>query len=314
MRQQSRTRAALPPLREALRTLKEPLTLEIDDYHLATNRDNDLAILDLIGPKLRRIIVARRVTLLDDPLAARRVPTIRIGVDSLALNNAEARSYAAQFGERPAAHVDTAIQLAHGWPLAIRAALDPAAGAVAVPGTTDPFRVLDPVSALNRFAQVHLEALEATPARALLGASLVDIIDDSQIADLTGATLDEARASIHLLQELGLLAGAPSGCTNEFTCHPAVRGGLQSRAISELTPETRAALLRGRADRLAAAAPFTAMSLYLAAGAHLDAETELANHFTTITDEFETCLSVHSEVSRAILESHCATRKVRVSR
>lgn len=290
--------------------LEQPLTLVIDDYHFTTTRENDMALLDLIGPQLRLIVVARRVCLLDGPLAARRVPMLCVAREDLALTPAESRAHAAaRFNAAPGPDTETAIELAAGWPLAVRAAFAPTAAASgslaeATAAAGRGSQPLDPPAALNRFALHHLESLEELPQRILLAASQVDAIDLDQAVEVGGATVRETWPALHQLLEFGLLLPAPTGDTEEFACHPAIARGIAARAERVIDAAQRSALRRGRAEKIAHTTPLTALGLFLEAEAYADAELVLSRHFTTITDETLTCTRMLRALPQEVLRRH----------
>lgn len=298
----SRSHTALLRL---LAELDEPLTLVIDDYHFATSPQNDVALLDLIGQHLRLVVIARRVCLLDGPLAARRVPMLCLSMSDLALPPHDALEHArTNLGAPERPETEAALDLACGWPLAVRAAFVPTArqaGSVTAPGECPSFQ-LDPLSALVRFGQNQLEGLGSAAQLLLLSASEIDVIDVDQATHFVGDR--EARQALNQLIELGLIVPAASGDTEEFTCHPAVRRGVAARADQRLSTDQRNELLRSRAAKISGSAPLSGFRMFLSAQEFDAAELVLAQHFTTITDEIRAGSHALQAIPADVLERH----------
>ncbi|WP_017792434.1 helix-turn-helix transcriptional regulator [Leucobacter salsicius] len=261
----------------------------IDDYHFATTPENDLSLLDLTSPRLRLIVIARRVCVLNGPLAARRVPMLAVTAEHLAFTLEEAREHVvARFSAPDTAGTAAALELACGWPLAIRAAFAPAAaeaGSSATPAPDQSVFHLEPLAALTRFAQHHLEGLNANAKTIMLAATLTDVIDIDQAQEITTGDAAEVRSAIDELTELGLLVPAATGDTDEFRCHPSVKRGIASRVEGFLTHSQRSHVIHSRATRIAHTSPLTAFRMYLKIAAYDEAELLLVQHFATITDE-----------------------------
>lgn len=286
--------------------LENRLILAVEDYHLATSIKNDLAILELISPRLSLVLVARRVTVLDGPLASRRMPMIRIGINELAFSREEAAAYSGYLGLEPSTELDNILTLADGWPLAIRAMLGNSA--TPQPGTTSSRtsggHQMSPLAALRRFAQYQLESVSPAAQQTVMAATVNDVIDLSQIAGFTNICEEAARAVGDELTELGLLMPAVSGNTDEFSLHPFIYKGLLSRAEHSITADERAWLQRSRADRIRNIAPLAAFEQYIRAEAFYEAEVVLATHFVTITDEGARCLRLLYLLPTEATEQH----------
>lgn len=297
------------PFRDVLRValaLESPLILTVDDYHLATSTENDLALLDLISPQLSLVLVARRVTVLDGPLAARRTPMIRIGIAELAFTPDEAQAYCEYLGLPPSTELENTVRLAHGWPLAIRALLGSAAGPQAdlESPRSSAGQQLSPLAAIRRFAQHHLDSVSWAAGQTLIAATIIEVIDLTQIAGFAEVDTAAAQAAAEELIEQGLLLPAASGNTDEFSLHPIVRQGLISRAERLVDEQGRAWLMRSRANRIKHIAPFAALELYIRAREFSEAECVLAHHFVTITDEGEHCLRILYQLPDEALSAH----------
>lgn len=269
-------------------SLPEPATIVIDDYHFATNAENDLALAEVCAaaPNLTLLIAARRVQLLDGPLVAARVRLRVFGPRDLAFTTAEAVEMAARLGVPDGERLRTALERTKGWPLAVRAVIEPAAVAAA---STDDANggSADPLENLDRFALHHLEIVGDLARRVLLAAAQLDAISLDQAAEFTGAEIAAVRIAVYELLELGVLVPRPAEEGTEFRCHRAVRATLHTRSERSASSEQRRALYAGRASRIADWTPLTALRLYCAAGALDEAEMVLWRHFSAVIDEPE---------------------------
>ncbi|XPP27714.1 MAG: LuxR C-terminal-related transcriptional regulator [Leucobacter sp.] len=308
------TESPLDALGKLAEGLSEPQTLVIDDYHHATSAANDLALAELCSaaPQLNLVVIGRRLRVLDGPLVTSRIRVRSFGPRDLAFSLEEARGMAAQLGIPDSEQLRSTIEQADGWPIALRAALDPMGllrmegpWAEAPPSMLDPEAArVDPLANLARFALHHLEIVGEVPRRLLLTAAQLDAIDLDHAAEFLGTEVAETRAAVHELLELGVLVAVPAGETTEFRCHRAVRAALATRSRRSLSAEQRERLFRGRAARIERSAPFTAFKLYCAVEAHSEAETLLAWHFTTITDEIEETARLLGSLPDAVLTAH----------
>ncbi len=268
--------------------LVEPVTLVIDDYHFATNAENDLALAELCAatPHLTLLVAARRVQLLDGPLIAARVRLRVFGPRDLAFTQNEALEMATGLGIPDGERLRTALARTKGWPLAARAVIEPTAVALASAGKAGD-GAADPLENLDRFALHHLEIVGDLARRILLAAAQLDAISLDQAAEFTGAEISAVRAAVYELLELGVLVTRTTAERTDFRCHRAVRATLHTRSDRSASPEQRRALFIGRAARVGDAAPLTALSLYCAAGALDEAERLLERHFTAVIDSAE---------------------------
>ncbi|MCB1273786.1 MAG: hypothetical protein KDB25_05260 [Leucobacter sp.] len=289
--------SVVPTLRALLDRAPEPLTLVIDTYEAATSTENDLALLELAHPNLSLIVVARRVTILDSPLAAEPAPVRVIGPRELAITPDEALELAAEHRVPADSQLRSALELAAGWPAAVRAALDP--------GT-------DPIHNLARFALHHLELIDENARHLLLAAAQLDAIGLEHAAEFIGIGVIEARDAARELLELGVLTAVTTPETTEFRCHSAVRAALVARAKRSSIASRTELLLQGRATRIEHTAPLTAFRFFCAAGDYAHAESVLLRSFTIITDEGppsartlravpETALVAHPTLTAALL-------------
>ncbi|MBO1901715.1 hypothetical protein J4H92_07075 [Leucobacter weissii] len=278
-------------VKRAATELAAPCTVVIDDYHHATSAANDLALADLIeaAPRLSLVVAGRRVHLLDGPLVTGRIAVHVLGPEDFAVSAGEAMRMAAEAGLPETERLRLAVEQTRGWPLAVRAALGPGA---------------DPIANLTRFALHHLELLDDPSRRIILIASQLDAAGLDQLAEAAECPIAEARACVHDLLERGLLLAAHRSEITEFRCHPAVQPALAARSLRSSSPARRAALLRDRASRIAAAAPFTAFTHLCAAGAYPEAEAVLAQHFTAITDEGEEAARLLRALPESALAAH----------
>lgn len=305
---------SLDSVRRLAAALPAPVTLIIDDYHHATSAANDLGLAELCeaAPMLSLVVIGRRLHVLDGPLVTGRIRVRSLGPRELALTDEAARGMAVRLGLAESEQLRSAIEQAEGWPLALRAAIDPMGllspeepGTEASPSMPEEASAPhDPMENLARFALHHLEIVGEAPRRILLAAAQLDAICLDHAAEFFDLQIEEARAAVHELLELGLLVAVQGHKTTEFRCHGAVRPALARRARRSLSRERRGSLLRGRAARIADAAPFTAFTLYCQAEAYPEAESILAWHFSTITDEAEEAGRLLGSLPRRVLTAH----------
>jgi len=297
--------SGIAALSAAIERERHPLTLVIDDYHHASSAENDLALAELCAatPDLSLVVIARRVRVLDGPLVTARTRVRVIGHHDLRFTEEETRLIAAdsRFADHP--HLPEALERAEGWPLAVRAALDRLPGEPAT-GADSPDALHDPLQNLTRFALQHLEILDNHARRILLSAAQLDAIDFAQAAEVAECSAAAARDAIHELSELGVLEPVPAPDRTDFRCHAAVQTALAARSERSFSAARRTALLRGRAERVEATAPFTAFALLSSAGEYAGAELLLARYFTVITDEGEACSRVLLALPESALLAH----------
>ncbi|MFT4232130.1 MAG: LuxR C-terminal-related transcriptional regulator [Leucobacter sp.] len=285
------------PMRATMRIaagIASPVTLVIDDYHHATSRENDDAIVELstASPYLRCVVIGRRVTMLDSPLVSAKIRVMRLGPADLALTAAETRQVAASLGVPPSDRLTAAFEQADGWPLAIGAALDLGSDELYLdtPGgrswagsSTGP--AFDPVANLTAFALDSLELLDADARRVILAAAQLDAIGLGQIARMLDVEPDVALATAQRLIELGLLVRISGSRGTEFGCHRSVRASLHGFAAESMSAAERTELYLHRAAEIEESSPFSAFRLYCDAGRYDAAELLLARHFAVIADD-----------------------------
>ncbi len=298
----------------AAKRLTAPLTLVIDDYHLATSGPDDLALaeLSLASPLLSLVVIGRRVTLLDGPLIAARTRVRVIEQHDLALTAEERRELAEAIGLPPSDRLEEALERTGGWPLAIRAALG--LGSDELYSDTEQGRVwqpsdgaeaaFDPVAELDSLALDYLEILDANARLTILAISQIDTISLPQIGRLLDVDRDEALAVAHRLLELGLVSETPGANAVEYRCHPSVKTPLCVHALKTVAAEERKDLYRTRAAEIEHVAPFSAFRLYCSAEEYAAAEILLARNFTLLTDETEICARVLRTLPESALSEH----------
>ncbi len=293
--------------------LTAPLILVIDDYHHATSTENDIGLAHLAAasPLLTLVVVGRRVSLLDRTVISARTRVRLIGPDDLALTAPEAHELAGSLRVPASDALNTALEQANGWPLAIRAALNLGSDELYEGPSNhriwnahaDPVR-FDPITNLEAFALDSLKLLPKYSGRVLLAASVLDAIGLDQMQRALGLTPEAALTATHQLLELGLLVEDETAETTDYRCHKAVRTPLRAFAVRTIDPQRLRDLYRERATAVAPTAPFTAFRLFCAAEEFTAAEILLARNFTTITDETEVCAQVLSTLPEAVLTAH----------
>lgn len=312
---EARVRADEPPAAAALRLSAEltvPLTLVIDDYHLVTSPENDMAITDLAGvsTQLTVVVVGRRVTLLDGPLVAAKRRVRLIDAEDLRHTQEETEDLAASLGVPLTDRLREAFARAGGWPLAIRAALNLGSDTLYANESTGRTWIggpdaehFDPVANLDAFATASLALLTPQSNSALLAAAQLDAVSIAQLAELLGSESD-ARVAVRRLLELGFLVEAPFGAVIEYRCHTAVKAPLCDYAVATIPFAERGRLYHGRATEVARTAPFTAFQLECAAEEYGEAEILIARNFTTLTDETAECARVLRTLPEPVLQGH----------
>lgn len=278
----------------AAERLSSPITLIIDDYHVETNAENDIALADLssISAHLTLIVITRRVTLLDRTLVTARTRVRLIDTSDLSYTLGEMSELAHALGIPLTHELQLAFSQTGGWPLAIRAALNLGSDSLYL-GAPDPKTwnsspdapIFDAITNLNAFAIDSLELLDAPAREVILAASQLDALSLRQIQHRLHADFDEANAVAQHLVELGLLFEMPGVSGAEYRCHSSVKPGLGAFAERSIDPAKRADIYRRRASEVAHNAPLNAFKLYCAAEDFAPAEELLACNFTTLTEE-----------------------------
>lgn len=299
-----------------MQSLESPLTVVLDDYHHATSPQNDLDLTKLVAanPLLTLVVVARRVSVLDGPLANGIHPVRVFDSSDFALTAPEALAVVRAHGATPSRRLDTALAYAAGWPLALRAALMPGdAFAVTTPVASpvgqapDTPRLeppADPIANLERFVLNNLQILSPVATRMLLASAALDAIDLDQLIEFTGTERRQARRSLADLIELGMVTPLRYGDATDYRCHPAVHRTMAQRARQQFSADERAELAISRARLIQPTAPFTGFKLLCAAHVYGQAEQLLAQFITTITDEADETRRVLQDLPDEVITAH----------
>lgn len=252
--------------------LTSPITIIIDNYHLATNQETDLALATLAArPHINLIVIGRAVGLLDSPLISGRTNARVINVSHLAVNEQAMK-------QLPGA---AALKKTEGWPLALRAAL------TRIQETPSNEKDASATANLEAFALDYLSTLRPLEQEVALAAAQLDAISAPLATVSIGANSDDVHRACRSLVELGVLVEIPGGLGVEYRCHEALRSTLRCHAVTGSAFERRQELYVARGKEVEATAPYTAFRLYCAAQDFAAAEAVLAPNFTTITDEGE---------------------------
>lgn len=300
---------------ELVAQLTSPITLVIDDYHHVTSAENDIALSHLAAasPLLTLVIIARRVTVLDRTVVTAGTIVRIVGPEELALTLTESIELASSLGVPPSEALNTALEQADGWPLAVRAALNLGSDEFYHGAPHDrrwnehaSVQNFDPIGNLDSFAVDALELLPDRSRELLLATALLDHIGIGleQVKEAFGENPEEAESAAQQLLELGLILEESSGDTVEYRCHRAVSAPLRAFAVRHADPALMRCVYAARATALAVESPFTAFQLACAAEDYSAAELLLARNFTTITDEGDLCAQALRTVPETHLRQH----------
>ena len=312
--QQAAARLAQEQAEQLVAQLTRPLTLIIDDYHHATNPENDLAIsrLAALSPLLSLVVIARRVAMLDRTVVTATTRVRQIGPEVLALTTAEAVDLASSLGVPASDELHSALEQTAGWPLAIRAALNLGSDELyegSSPGArrwNELYEAasFDPIGNLEAFALDSLQLLSPPAQRIILIASVLDALDTGLLEQTLDLTPEETATAVQHLLEIGLLSEQANTQYTEYRCQRAVRASLRAYTLRTVDPELLQQVYNVRADNVADTAPFTAFRLFCAAENYDRAEVLLARNFTTLTDEVEVCSQVLRAIPETMLQKH----------